>query len=100
MKSLLSAGYKLLTPVTILTTTLVSSVFMAAAWAGSAGAAGHSRVAVGVFTWAGQLGLPAQGLPTQTVPGDTGRYRPSRRPRVRTQDRPGSRFSPQRRRSP
>ncbi|MBJ6143731.1 cell surface protein SprA [Hymenobacter sp. BT559] len=73
---------------------------MAAAWAGSAGAAGHSRVAVGVFTWAGQLGLPMQGLPTQTVPADTGRYRPSRRPRVRTQDRPGSRFSPQRRRSP
>jgi len=34
------------------------------------------------------------------VPADTGRYRPSRRPRVRTQDRPGSRFSPQRRRSP
>jgi cell surface protein SprA len=73
---------------------------MAAAWAGAAGAAGHSRVAVGVFTWAGQLGLPTQGLPTQTVPADTGRYRPSRRPRVRTQDRPGSRFSPQRRRSP
>jgi cell surface protein SprA len=41
-----------------------------------------------------------QGLPTQTVPADTGRYRPSRRPRVHTQDRPGSRFSPQRRRSP
>jgi cell surface protein SprA len=100
LKSLLSAGYKLLTPATILTTTLVSSVFMAAAWADSAGAAGHARVAVGVFTWAGQLGLPQQGLPTQTVPGDTGRYRPSRRPRVRTQDRPGSRFSPQRRRSP
>ena len=35
------------------------------------------------------------------MPGDTGRYRPSRRPRVRAQDRPGSPFGgPQRRRSP
>ena len=40
--------------------------------------------------------LPAVG----SQPGDTGRYRPSRRPRVRAQDRPGSRFGPQRRRSP
>jgi cell surface protein SprA len=39
-------------------------------------------------------------LPQQGLPADTGRYRPSRRPRVRTHDRPGSRFSPQRRRSP
>jgi cell surface protein SprA len=39
-------------------------------------------------------------LPQQGVPADTGRYRPSRRPKVRTKDRAGSRFSPQRRRSP
>ncbi|MGI4736983.1 MAG: cell surface protein SprA [Janthinobacterium lividum] len=100
MKSLLAAGYKLLTPATVLSTTLVSSVLMAAAWAGSAGAAGHARVPIGLFTWAGQLGLPQQGLPRAGAPADTGRYQPSRRPRVRTQDRAGSRFSPQRRRSP
>jgi cell surface protein SprA len=42
-----------------------------------------------------------QGLPSQTAPGDTGRYQPSRRPRVRTvRDRAGSRFSPRGRRSP
>jgi cell surface protein SprA len=79
---------------------MVSSVFMAAAWAGSAGAAGHSRAAIGVFTWAGRLGLPLQGVPRPGTPADTGRYRPSRRPKVRSQDRAGSRFSPQRRRSP
>ncbi|RZK18110.1 MAG: hypothetical protein EOO56_16725, partial [Hymenobacter sp.] len=95
MKSLLSAGYKLLNPATILTTALVSSVFMAAAWAGAAGPAGRARTATGAFTWASHLGLPQQG-----VPADTGRYRPSRRPKVRTRDRAGSRFSPQRRRSP
>ncbi len=42
-----------------------------------------------------------QGLPSQTVPADTGRYQPSRRPRLRTvRDRQGSRFSPRGRRSP
>jgi len=76
----------------MLTTAFVSSVFIAAAWAG---AAGPARTAVGAFTWARGLGLPQQG-----VPADTGRYRPSRRPKVRTRDRAGSRFSPQRRRSP
>lgn len=70
-------------------------MFIAAAWAGAAGPAGRSRPAAGVFTWASRLGLPQQG-----VPADTGRYRPSRRPKVRTRDRAGSRFSPQRRRSP
>jgi cell surface protein SprA len=79
----------------MLTTAFVSSVFMAAAWAGAAGPAGRARTAVGAFTWASGLGLPQQG-----VPADTGRYRPSRRPKVRTKDRAGSRFSPQRRRSP
>ncbi len=95
LKSLLSAGYKLLTPGTFLTTAVVSSVFVAAAWAGAAGPAGRARTAVGAYTWASHLGLPQQG-----VPADTGRYRPSRRPKVRTTDRAGSRFSPQRRRSP
>jgi len=79
----------------MLTTAFVSSVFMAAAWAGAAGPAGRARTAVGAYTWASGLGLPQQG-----VPADTGRYRPSRRPKVRTRDRAGSRFSPQRRRSP
>ncbi|MVN79168.1 cell surface protein SprA [Hymenobacter sp. HMF4947] len=45
-----------------------------------------------------------QGRPSTraaATPADTGRYQPSRRPRVRTlRDRAGSRFSPQRRRSP
>jgi cell surface protein SprA len=68
---------------------------MAAAWAGAAGPAGRARVPFGAFTWVSGLGLPQQG-----VPADTGRYRPSRRPKVRTRDRAGSRFSPQRRRSP
>ncbi len=69
---------------------------MAGVWANPAGAAGHGRYApLGWLTWASQLGLPQQ-----TVPADTGRYRPSRRSCVRTHDRPGSRFSPQRRRSP
>ncbi|MDO7873327.1 cell surface protein SprA [Hymenobacter sp. ASUV-10] len=36
----------------------------------------------------------------QPVAADTGRYKPSRRPSVRPKDRPGSRFSTQRRRSP
>jgi cell surface protein SprA len=41
------------------------------------------------------------GLPSQTVPGDTGRYQPSRRPRLRTvRDRAGSRFGQRGRRSP
>jgi cell surface protein SprA len=40
-------------------------------------------------------------MPGQTVPGDTGRYQPSRRPRLRTvRDRPGSRFGQRGRRSP
>ncbi|TDN37799.1 cell surface protein SprA [Hymenobacter sp. UV11] len=48
-----------------------------------------------------RLGLPMQSLPSQTVPGDTGKYQPSRRPRLRTvRDRQGSRFSPRGRRSP
>jgi cell surface protein SprA len=79
----------------MLTTAFVSSVFVAAAWAGAAGPAGRARTAIGPYTWASYLGLPQQG-----VPADTGRYRPSRRPKVRTKDRAGSRFSPQRRRSP
>ncbi|WP_245849386.1 T9SS outer membrane translocon Sov/SprA [Hymenobacter crusticola] len=36
----------------------------------------------------------------RTAPGDTSRYRPSRRPKVGPQDRIGTPFSPQRRRSP
>ena len=36
----------------------------------------------------------------QPVVADTGRYKPSRRPKVRPKDRPGSRFSSLRRRSP
>lgn len=77
----------------------MSSVLLAAVWAAPAGAAGR-RYPAAWSTWVSRLGLP-QGLPGQTVPGDTGRYQPSRRPRLRTvRDRPGSRFGQRGRRSP
>jgi len=51
-----------------------------------------------------QLGLPQQGRPASratAAPADTGRYKASARPRVRSaRDRAGSRFSPVGRRSP
>ena len=58
-----------------------------------------------MLTVASQLGLPQQGRPASraaaATPADTGRYQPSRRPRVRSaRDRAGSRFSPAGRRSP
>ncbi len=78
---------------------MVSSVLLAAVWA-PAGAAGR-RYPAAWSTWVSRLGLTMQGLPTQTVPGDTGRYQPSRRPRLRTvRDRAGSRFGQRGRRSP
>jgi len=77
----------------------MSSVLLAAVWAAPAGAAGR-RYPAAWSTWVSRLGLP-QGLPGQTVPADTGRYQPSRRPRLRTvRDRPGSRFGQRSRRSP
>jgi cell surface protein SprA len=77
----------------------MSSVLLAAVWAAPAGAVGR-RYPAAWSTWVSRLGLP-QGLPGQTVPGDTGRYQPSRRPRLRTvRDRPGSRFGQRSRRSP
>ncbi|WP_460583840.1 T9SS outer membrane translocon Sov/SprA [Hymenobacter arcticus] len=100
MKSLLSAGSKIVTPGALLAAAMVSSVLMAAVWAAPAGAAGR-RYPAAWSTWVARLGLPQQGVPGQTTPGDTGRYRPSRRPRLRTvRDRQGSRFSPTGRRSP
>ncbi len=78
---------------------VVSSVLVAV-WAAPAGAAGR-RYPTTWNTWVSRLGLPLQGLPAQTTPADTSRYRPSRRPRLRTvRDRPGSHFSPRGRRSP
>ena len=77
----------------------MSSVLLAAVWAAPAGATGR-RYAFAWSTWVSRLGLPP-GLPSQTVPGDTGRYQPSRRPRLRTvRDRAGSRFGQRGRRSP
>ena len=74
-------------------------MLLAAVWAAPAGAAGR-RYPAAWSTWVSRLGLPP-GVPGQTAPGDTGRYRPSRRPRLRTvRDRQGSRFSPKGRRSP
>ena len=100
LKSLLSAGSKLATPGALLTAAILSSVLLAAVWAAPAGAAGR-RYPAAWSTWVSRLGLPQQRLPSQTAPGDTGRYQPSRRPRVRTvRDRAGSRFSPRGRRSP
>ena len=88
-------------PAALLVVALVSSAVLA-------GGAVPQR---SLLTWAARLGLPTQTAPGQTVPGqtapgqaapaDTGRYQPSRRPRVRTvRDRAGSRFSPRGRRSP
>jgi len=99
LKSLLSVGSKFTWPGALLTVAMSASVLLAAAWA-PAGAAGR-RYPAAWSTWVSRLGLPMPGLPSQTVPGDTGRYRPSRRPRLRTvRDRQGSRFSPRGRRSP
>ncbi|AMR28846.1 cell surface protein SprA [Hymenobacter psoromatis] len=82
----------------LLAAAVSASVLLAAAWA-PAGAAGR-RYPAAWSTWVSRLGLTMQGLPSQTAPGDTGRYRPSRRPRLRTvRDRQGSRFSPRGRRS-
>jgi len=78
----------------------MSSMLLAAVWAAPAGAAGR-RYPAAWSTWVSRLGLPRQGVPGQTAPGDTGRYQPSRRPRLRTvRDRPGSRFGQRGRRSP
>lgn len=99
LKSLLSAGSKLASPGALLTAAVLSSVLLAAVWAAPAGAAGR-RYSTAWSTWVTRLGLP-KSLPTQTVPGDTGRYQPSRRPRLRTvRDRAGSRFGQRGRRSP
>ncbi|MDO7887461.1 T9SS outer membrane translocon Sov/SprA [Hymenobacter cheonanensis] len=99
MKSLLSAGSKLASPGALLSAAVLSSVLLAAVWAAPAGAAGR-RYSFAWSTWVSRLGLPP-GLPSQTAPGDTGRYRPSRRPRLRTvRDRAGSRFGQRGRRSP
>jgi cell surface protein SprA len=99
LKSLLSAGSKLASPGALLTAAVMSSVLLAAVWAAPAGAASR-RYPAAWSTWVSRLGLP-QGLPSQTVPGDTGRYQPSRRPRLRTvRDRAGSRFGQRGRRSP
>ncbi|WP_223651330.1 cell surface protein SprA [Hymenobacter psoromatis] len=88
-------------PGALLAAAVVASVLLAAAWA-PAGAAGR-RYPVAWSTWVSRLGLPGplQTAPGQAAPADTGRYRPSRRPRLRTvRDRQGSRFSPRGRRSP
>ena len=101
MKPLLSVGSKFTWPGALLAATVVASVLLAAAW-GPAGAAGR-RYPAAWSTWVSRLGLPGplQTAPAQTAPGDTGRYQPSRRPRLRTvRDRQGSRFSPRGRRSP
>jgi cell surface protein SprA len=99
LKSLLSAGSKLASPGALLTAAVMSSVLLAAVWAAPAGAAGR-RYSTAWSTWVSRLGLP-KGMPSQTVPGDTGRYQPSRRPRLRTvRDRAGSRFGQRGRRSP
>ncbi|MGI4821588.1 MAG: cell surface protein SprA, partial [Janthinobacterium lividum] len=99
MKSLLSAGSKLASPGALLSAAVLSSVLLAAVWAAPAGAASR-RYTTAWSTWVSRLGLP-HGLPSQTVPGDTGRYQPSRRPRLRTvRDRAGSRFGQRGRRSP
>ncbi|MGI4873623.1 MAG: cell surface protein SprA [Janthinobacterium lividum] len=104
MKSLRSTGYTSATPTAVLTVAVVSAVLLAAL--GTAGATGHDSA--GAWnTWSARLGLPLQGVPRPgarpkaAAPGDTGRYQPSRRPRVRTQrDRAGNRFSAPRRNSP
>ncbi len=101
LKSLPSVGSKLTGPGALLAVAVVASVLLAAAWA-PAGAAGR-RYPAAWSTWVSRLGLPGplQTGPTPAAPADTGRYRPSRRPRLRTvRDRQGSRFSPRGRRSP
>ncbi|RZL06302.1 MAG: hypothetical protein EOO62_19170, partial [Hymenobacter sp.] len=72
MKPLLSAGSKIVTPGALLAAAMVSSVLMAAVWAAPAGAAGR-RYPAAWSTWVSRLGLPQQGVPGQTTPGDTGR---------------------------
>jgi cell surface protein SprA len=82
---------------------LTTSLLAAAAWAAPASAGKASRLS-GLFTAAWQIRLPQQGRPASratAAPGDTGRYKPTARPRVRSaRDRAGSRFSPLGRRSP
>ncbi|WP_241738106.1 T9SS outer membrane translocon Sov/SprA [Hymenobacter polaris] len=103
MKYLFSAKFTSATPAVLLTAAVAASVLLGIEGAGAAG-----RHSVGAWhTWATRLGLPLQTAPLQTAPrpgagpGDTGRYKPSTRPRVGTvRDRAGSRFAPGRRRSP
>ncbi|RYY10510.1 MAG: hypothetical protein EOO36_20450, partial [Cytophagaceae bacterium] len=98
MKYLFSAKFTSATPAVLLTAAMAASVLLGTV--GGAGAAGHRDVSVW-HTWAARLGLPLQTNPRQTAPGDTGRYKPSSRPRLRTvRDRAGSRFAPGTRRSP
>ncbi|WP_375416935.1 cell surface protein SprA [uncultured Hymenobacter sp.] len=82
---------------------MVASLLTWWAQAGAHGLAAHrprfqTAPAQGRPARPGQRPAPTPAVGSQ--PGDTGRYRPSRRPRVRAQDRPGSPFGPQRRRSP
>ncbi len=70
------------------------------AWWAQAGPLGHSRLGAG-WLGAGRRGTAVLDTPRPAAVADTSaRYKPSRRPRLRQKDRPGSPFGPGARRSP
>ncbi|GGE98951.1 T9SS outer membrane translocon Sov/SprA [Hymenobacter cavernae] len=82
---------------------VVIVVSLLAAWWSQAAPTGNNPFALHqLWDWLPKATNPLTQAPDtpRTTPADTSRYRPSRRPKVGPQDRIGTPFSPQRRRSP
>ncbi|WP_345073968.1 cell surface protein SprA [Hymenobacter fastidiosus] len=87
----------------LLTACVVIFASLGAWWSQAAPAGAHGFALRQLWAWlpapAARLRVMMPDTPRVALP-DTSRYRPSRRPRVAPQDRAGTPFSPQRRRSP